>query len=218
MFFQPSSDIRLAGSGVVTLDSMSIICSTVALTPEDERVHRSLHDSTVVSKYWLEPTRISLSGETLTSGVEKKIELDSLHGHVSHLLLAINATSSSNTGDKNNQYVSLGPTGTVDLLSVSGQSVLGSGTAINERLLRTWIYQKHFPNSIFAKAKSLYLIPFSDSTRFALALGQRSGSYFFDGSRHHLAITPSSAGTAEVQTLTQSSALAGPFKLLYRGE
>ena len=73
MFFQPSSDIRLEGSGVVTLDSMSIICSTVALTPEDERVHRNLHDSTVVSKYWLEPTRISLSGETLTSGVEKKI-------------------------------------------------------------------------------------------------------------------------------------------------
>jgi hypothetical protein len=112
-----------------------------------------------------------LRGETLTSGVEKKIESDSLHGHVSHLLLAINATSSSNIGDKNNQYVSLGPTGTVDLLSISGQSVLGSGIAINERLLRRWIYQKHFPNLIFAQAKSLYLIPFSASTRFALVLG-----------------------------------------------
>lgn len=68
MFFQSSSDIRLAGSGVVTVDSMAIICSTVALTPEDERIHRSLHDSIVVSKHWLEHTRISLSGETLTSG------------------------------------------------------------------------------------------------------------------------------------------------------
>ena len=108
----------------------------------------------------------------------EKIELDSLNGHVSHLLSAINASSSSNTGDKNNQYASLGPTGTVDLLSVSGQSLMESGTAINERLLRTSIYQKHFPILIFAKAKALYLIPFSDSTRFSLALGQRSDSYF----------------------------------------
>ena len=200
--FTPRTGINYSGAGVPTCNSLDLICSNVKLTEQDILQHNGIHRQHIFSKGYLEATRLINTSMSLNASTEKRIELDNLNGNVAALLCAIYTTGASSYGDGYNQFQSIGP-GSFDVLNPGGQSMWGSGSAVDAEMLKSVIWSRHFPID-FGTKRNLYMIPFSDRVRAAMA-GSRSGSWKTDGSRHYLAITPSAAPTATVVTVTLSS-------------
>ena len=130
LHMHPHGAVVADGSGVVTVNSMSFITNTVALTEQDALVHRSLHKTRILSTHYLEPTRISTNNVTLTRGQEHKESLENFNGAYAYILCGIRATGSSSTNDGHSKFVSLGPRASIDVKSSGNSSLLGSGTPV----------------------------------------------------------------------------------------
>ena len=174
------------------MNSMSFITNTVSLTEQDALVHMSLHKTRILSTHYLEPTRISTTNVTLTRGQEHKESLENLNGAYAYILCGIRVTGSTSTNDGHSQFVSLGPRGSIDIKSSGNSSLLGSGTPVPERFLRTILAQRHYPNSDLYSCKALHMTPLTDNARMA-DVGGRSGCYYFSSERAHLCLTPDAA-------------------------
>lgn len=216
LVLQPVGDIRVSGSGTVSCTDISIVFVTDHLTPEDEQTHDKLYKSLNFKHAFLEPVQHTFRNTTLTASTRAEIDLSSLNGLSSHLQVMIKPTGVSNTNFGNQRFISLGEGGTVDLLSPGKQSVFGKGTALQDRYIRNILYTTGYTSAMNYK-NYFYELNFADSTKQA-AQGHLSGCLEFKGQKYYLALTPSSAGTQEVQTLTCSATPdAGRYVLEYLG-
>ena len=70
--------------------------------------------------------------ESLVANQEsaKKLELDSVSGNVAGFVMYVKETGAANLNDGNNQYVSLGSTGSLDLLDSGSQSLWGNNVGL----------------------------------------------------------------------------------------
>jgi hypothetical protein len=171
--FTPRTGINYSGAGVPTCDSLDLICSNVKLTEQDILQHNGIHRQHILSKGYLEATRLINTSMTLTASTESCIELDDLNGNVAALLCAIYSAGASSYGDRFNQFQSICP-GSFDVLNPGGQFMWGSGSVVDAEMLKSSIWSRHFSNN-FGTLRNLYMIPFTDSVRAAMT-GSRSGS------------------------------------------
>lgn len=215
--FFPSADIRISGNGTITCDDLQLICQTESLSPEDEKTHDMFHKSVITSNRYLDVVPVNFYNESLTAGVQKKLELDSVHGKVVGILTVIKNTGATNSNNGNFDYISLGDGSTIDILDSGSKSVLGNGTPIDTTLLRNQIWPSHFSND-YNQQKHFYWLPFTDNTVASFA-GKQGGYLQMDGDRNYLALTPSQGGVQEVQTInTTEIATSGWFRLRFQDE
>ena len=83
---------------------------------------------------------------TLNASTEK-IELDNLNGNVAALMCAIYTTGASNYGDGYNQFQPIGR-GSSDVFKTGGQSMWGSGSAVDAEMLKSVIWSRHSPMTL----------------------------------------------------------------------
>ena len=138
-------------------------------------------------------TPVNFYNHRLTAGNVTKLELDSLRGEFSFLLLLIRATGATNNANGNFTFVGLGDDAKLDVLDPGSKSVLGSGTSIDEQYLRNYVWAKHFKTDM-SRVKNIYHIPFGGNS-LASFMGARDGSIYFDGSRNYLSVQPDSSFT-----------------------
>ena len=103
------------------------------------------HHSVVSKNRFLDVYPVQFYSEKLNAGVERKLELDTLVGRVSHLVVMIRkaGNANSNSNDGQSQYLSLGPQGRIDVLDPGSRSVWGSGTPLDAEFIRNEIYASH---------------------------------------------------------------------------
>ena len=213
----PENGIVIQGAGTPTLNDFQLICETESLTNDDEKLHDSYHKSVISSNRYLDVVPVNFYNHTLTAGQETKLELDSVHGDVSGMLMIIRNTGVTNVNNGLATYVGLGDSGTLDVLDSGSRSIFGNGVPLDVQYLKNEVWASHYNND-FSQHKHFYWIPFGGSSRGAFA-GQVDGIFPMRGERNFLAVTPASAGVAPVQTInTSESSTSGWFRLSFRGE
>lgn len=152
-------NVLASGSGTIVVNNMSFLTNTVSLPEQHALVHRNLHKTRIFSTHYLEPTRISTNNITLTRRQEHKESIKNFNGAHIYIICGIMATGASSTNDGHSRFVSLGPRGSIDIKSTGHSSLLGSGTFVPEKYLRTILAQRHYSNSDLYSYKALYMVP-----------------------------------------------------------
>ena len=206
-----SSDIVVSGDvSNLSLDNLNLVVRNFAEEDYDHN-HRVARQMKTPHKYiFLDCERFQTNDKSLNAGQTTRIELDQFSGKMGFAILVIKG-SASPTGKGKIDFVELGPNGTIDITSPSGQSLLGQGTAIKESYLyQLWTKQTGNPH-----VKGIYLIPFAQSCKKAIA-GRVNGFMEFVGLRDFLEITPDSAGQQEVHTVDLgSTAESGNYRYCF---
>ncbi len=211
------STIIASGSGTITSPGMSFLVQTEDFSSKEVAIWQGVHAQEVSSHCFLEPMYQKFSSQTLTASAKTNFVMDSISGNIAYLLVAIRSTSAAQASNGYQNYIGLGPDALIDVLSPSGSSVLGSGSAIPEAYLVKNVLMSHF-DSPYWYQKKLYLIPFCKDVRSAVFGGVMDGVYNFNSGREQLSLTPDSASTSEVHTITQNAALtSGVLQLEFKG-
>lgn len=212
--FTPASSIiaeTLSGSPSIDLQSLSIMVENTDHPADEKRAREQEHKKSLHTSLFLYPVEVIKTSQTLTAGTQYRFELDSVHGKVAFLQLAVKPTSTHlvNTSNGNQKYINIGDENTspatIDLVDSANMSLFGDGTAINSKYLRQEIGSMHLQNDLIAQ-KPLYIIPCTDNVASALNLGTKQGCLQFQsGDKNAIVITPR-AKTDEIQTITFSNA------------
>ena len=133
--FTPASDIRISGTGTVSIDAFDIIFETENLSSMDEKQHISLNENFITTQRYLDPLQVQFSAQTLTASTLSKFNLNSIVGDVAFLAFFVRAAYGSNTDNANLDFVSLGDSGTVDILDAGSKSILGNRSSLSSRFL-----------------------------------------------------------------------------------
>ena len=118
-------------------------------------------------------------------GVTSKFELDAVTGDCAFMVMYITTQGAVNP----TAHFPLGDDTRIDVLSPGSKSILGSGTGIELGYLKHRVLPNHFHNDFFLDYPNITVIPFCSSVSKSM-FGVKSGSMYFDGSRHYLSITP----------------------------
>lgn len=120
-----------------------------------------------------------------------EFDLDQFDHNSAALVLQIcgNAPPTNNLNGSSGNFTTLRD-GTIDILGVSGDSMLGKGRAIKADYLKDIVVAQHWGTN-FARQNNYYVIPFGDIGK-ALH-GIIDGSMQFDGSKARLQITTPAA-------------------------
>ena len=121
--FEFLSNSVIASEGGATFASapinclgIDLICETEVLSAQDELQHQLHYSKGLNSHRFLEPVENHNLSTALTNGVEKKFDLDSIVGDVSHLVVCIRPAGLST-------YVNLGEDTTFDIQTSAGKSI-----------------------------------------------------------------------------------------------
>ena len=205
----PSQNIKVSGNGSVDCNDISFIIETESLTDEDLAVQEKFYAKVPSEINFLDVTPVNFYNQKLSAASQNKLELDSLRGEYAFLLVCIRAVGATNQNEGLQNYVGLGPNGSIDILDPGSKSILGSGQSIDETYLRNFVYPQHWSNDLNSQ-KNMYYIPFGGDGRSALS-GARDGSLYFDGSRYYLSLTPAQVGVSRKQLITSSAAVGTGF-------
>ena len=209
--FTPAQSIIKSGTGIITLNQLALVIET-----QNKPMTPNMRDYVYTTNY-VDAVPVLRPSFNIVTG-DNSIELSSIQGKVSHLALIIRPA-----GTQPKDYhtmVSIGESGTIDLLNPSNQSVLGTGQAIDTTLLRNEIISTHhLQNSVFSTIhKPCYLIPVTDSIQGALK-GKVSGVWQFKGDKDQIRFNVPSGAQNEIQTLSMNSgavATSGYFRIAYK--
>ena len=213
-------DCKVSGTGTVTVNYVSLVINSDLPDRGDMEQERNLAKHTSLMTKVADPMRSTFLSKTLQAGQQLKLKLSDITGDVSHLLVLIRDNGAeTNTSNARARYKSLGPRGTYDILTPSGQSTIGMGTAIPFEVLQHLILPGSFDND-FVRCTNAHIIPFTKDVKAALHGHQGQGYRHFDHNQASafLALTPDAAGTPEIQTITCSATLTGKYRLSFGGE
>ena len=206
-----SNDIIVSGSASnLSLDSLDLVCQNFA--EEDfDRNFRTKMLLTEPHKYmYCDCERYQVSDKTLNAGATTKIELDQFTGKMGFAVVVIKPSTTPAASDKSKiNFVEIGQEGTMDITNPNSQSLLGQGTALKEgHLYQIFSQQTNNPH-----VKGMYIIPFSENVKKALAGSMATGFREFVGLRDYLELTFDSAPTQEVQTISLgTTASSGTYR------
>lgn len=209
--FTPASSIVKSGGGTVTLNQLALIVET-----QSKPMSPAQRDYVFTTNY-VDAVPVLRPSFNVVAG-DNSIELSSIQGKVSHLAMIIRPA-----GTQPKDYhtmVSIGESGTIDLLNPSNQSILGTGQALDTTLLRNEIISTHhLQNSVFSTLhKPVYLIPITESIQGALK-GKMSGIWQYKGDKDQVRFNVPSGAQNEIQTLATASgavASSGHFRIAYK--
>ena len=178
--------IGLPGDYSLAVNSMQFLVYSDKVTSADAAATASLHKSVITENSYLEPTRLILSNKTVTAQQSLRIELDVIFGAVAALIVMLRPASGSAAHATFHTFSS----GQLDLRTPGGESIYGSGSAVDEDYLREVIQSGYFNTSLAEKMPHV-LMSFCDDPQAAAAFGHRAGGCLnFSADKTHLSITP----------------------------
>jgi len=184
--FYPRSQIIVANlDGVINVESMDFVIQTEELSEHDMQIQTRFHNQFASEHNFLDVVPVNFYNYKLQGGTTSKFELDAVTGDVAFLVMYISNLDTSNPIS----HIPLGDDTRIDVLSPGSKSILGSGTGIELGFLKNKILPTHFHNDFILDNKNVIVIPFCSSVSKSM-FGVKSGSMYFDGSRHYLSLTP----------------------------
>jgi hypothetical protein len=134
---------------------------------------------------YLDTQQYVIPSRQMVASTTYEFDLDQFDHCSAALVLHVSADNVSNTLGTSGNFHNLSG-GTLDILGVSGDSMLGKGRAIQIDYLKDIIVQQQFGTS-FIRTNGVHVIPFGD---FGAALhGKMDGYHKFDGSKCRLQLT-----------------------------
>jgi hypothetical protein len=205
--------VTASGSGTLALSQLDLILEHDDLSESDKSLHIQQYENNVLRHTYLDIIHISET-KTCTASSETKFSLENLVGKCAFMLFCLRSSTSS-TSNAITNYADIGDTCQVDILGPQNQKLLGHGTPIYGKELKSFM-SKHFPGSL-AKYKNVYLIPFCHNAMKAFT--HTDGYMYFHGENYNLSLTFPAAGTSEVQTITLTNPAndGGYYQLAYKG-
>jgi len=186
--FYPRSQIIVANlDGVINVESMDFVIQTEELSEQDMHIQTRFHNQFASEHNFLDTVPVNFYNYKLQGSTASKFELDAVTGDVAFLVMYISHLDNSNPIS----HVPLGDDTRIDVLSPGSKSILGSGTGIELGYLKNKILPSHFHNDFILDNPNVIVIPFCSSVSKSM-FGVKSGSMYFDGSRHYLSLTPGS--------------------------
>lgn len=206
--------IIASGNGTVALSQLDLILEVEELDDEDNRHHMIEYEDKIFRYTYLDVVNVSES-KTCTASAETKFSLENLNGKCAFLMFCLRSSTSA-TSNAITNYADLTDLCQVDLLGPQNQKLLGHGTPLYAKELKS-LMNKHFPGSL-GSHKNVYIIPFCSSAMQAFT-GAKDGYFLFQGENYNLSLTFPGAGTAEVQTVTLTNPAndGGYYQLAYKG-
>jgi hypothetical protein len=191
----------VTGNPTVTCDSIDLIIESETLSPEDQIFHQNHHQNALSCHRFLEPIENHFFGRTLNDNTEYKFDLDAIIGDVSHLLVGIQDSDSTNGA-----YTAIGKfyaspvIDKFDILDSSGKSLYGNGQAVDFQMYTSEIHPSNFATNFNTSVatKNWLVIPFSQDLKNAYH-GVKDGCMRFDQNRKYVSIT---TNNEPVQTKT----------------
>lgn len=208
--------IIASGSGTIALSQLDLILEHEDLDSSDSQLHTAEHEDKIFRHTYLDIVQVSES-KTCTASTETKWSLENLNGKCAFLLFCLRSGSSpAATSNGLTNYSDLTDLCQVDLLGPQNQKLLGHGTPLYAKELKS-LMTKHFPGAL-GYYKNVYIIPFCSSAMQAFT-GTKDGYFYFNGENYNLSLTFPGAGTQEVQTITLTNPAndGGYYQLSYKG-
>ena len=126
---------------------MQFLVYSDKVTSADAAATAALHRSVIAETSYHEPTRLILSNKTVTARQALGIELDVISGAVAALIVLLRPASGSAAHATFHTFSS----GQLGLRTPGGESVYGSGSAVDEDYLREVIQSGYFDTSLADK-------------------------------------------------------------------
>jgi hypothetical protein len=207
--FYPVGDIRVGNStGALAgytgaaanflLNEIRIVSASQMMSNLARLQFREFKMSRTIQQNYFDVQQFNDTGRVLAAASSYKVDLDQFQHNSGFLMFVLRATSS--TGSNAVMFQSLGPRGTIDHENVHGRSMLGDGTAVDEKYARTFINSDFFPSD-FVHKNAIEIIPFSHHMP-GVVHGVIDGFQEFVGAREGIRFVTDSA-------LVESSYLMG---------
>ena len=174
---------------VITCNRAACVIETDAITQKDREQSVALHKTAIFSRVFCNPTKVEYNAVALAPSQKHSFSLENLSGQCAGLFLYIKATDASLASAYT--CIPIGNDALIDVCSQSNVSKWGSGQAVRDDYIRSYLWGKHFPGSTYLENRGAIFVPFSDSVKDAMAHGVRSGGFMaFDAVRDTLQVTP----------------------------
>jgi hypothetical protein len=185
--FYPRSQLNIVGAvnESISVESMDFVIQSEELSEQDMHIQTRFHNQFASEHNFLDTVPVNFYNYKMQPGVTSKFELDAVTGDVAFMVMYITTQGAVNP----TAHFPLGNDTRVDVLSPGSKSILGSGTGIELGYLKQFVLPNHFHNDFFTDYPNITVIPFCSSVSKSM-FGVKSGSMYFDGSRHYLSITP----------------------------
>jgi hypothetical protein len=185
--FYPRSQLNIVGvvNESISVESMDFVIQTEELSEHDMQIQSRFHNQFASEHNFLDVVPVNFYNFKMQPGVTSKFELDAVTGDCAFMVMYITTQGAVNP----TAHSALGDDARIDVLSPGSKSILGSGTGIELGYLKHRVLPNHFHNDFFLDYPNITVIPFCSSVSKSM-FGIKSGSLYFDGSRHYLSITP----------------------------
>jgi hypothetical protein len=185
--FYPRSQLNIVGAvnDSISVESMDFVIQTEELSEQDTQIQTRFHHQFAAEHNFLDIVPVNFYNFKMQPGMTSKFELDAVTGDCAFLVMYISTQGAVNP----TAHFPLGDDTRIDVLSPGSKSILGSGTGIELGYLKHRVLPNHFHNDFFLDYPNITVIPFCSSVSKSM-FGVKSGSMYFDGSRHYLSITP----------------------------
>jgi hypothetical protein len=185
--FYPRSQLNIVGAvnESISVESMDFVIQTEELSEQDMHIQTRFHNQFASEHNFLDTVPVNFYNYKMQPGVTSKFELDAVTGDVAFMVMYITTQGAVNP----TAHFPLGDDTRIDVLTPGSKSILGSGTGIELGYLKHMVLPNHFHNDFFTDYPNITVIPFCSSVSKSM-FGVKSGSMYFDGSRHYLSVTP----------------------------
>jgi hypothetical protein len=210
---------RSGAAATLTLNAVRVTFRQARHTAVARTAAFGLYEGTQMMANFLDEIDNSKVAETLNSGTETRITLDTFKSHrIAFMTVAIQAGADAAANWGLIRNIPLGKRGRIDVIDSTGNSLMGSKQYVE--VMDSVLVQDMLPSHL-TKATNVYIISWAKNIKEAL-MGNMDGYRDWLDATDQLSITPSSTAAAyEVQTCTSNNAAAndgGVYRLSFLGE
>jgi hypothetical protein len=189
--FHPKTGIIRSGSTDIVCNDVSLVAEEVKFCSDGQAEVKAFMTKHVKAHNYLVPQQYIKTGQTMNANTKYTFNLDTFHHKSALIQFCIRASDANLNGDIVN-YEDLSD-GLIDLVTQSGESVYGNGSALVADYAKDILGTRHY-NNAFYDDNNVYSIVFCDDIGSAFD-GKIDGYYTFRGQKDQLEITTPSTWT-----------------------
>lgn len=204
--FTARATIVESGSGTATLQNMTLsVIEDVYHDAYFAAQRNAFLESNVISTRYLDVVETNKSGMTLTAGQYKDIDLDDFDKQrMAFVVVGVRESNyQTNAGYGPIRFLDLGLGSGLNIVNASGTPIWGVGPTTPGDYIKYVRMAASLPGD-FGVHTNMYMLDFTESPAMAIQ-GVSNGFMDFER-KFKLRLTPGTAGTAEVQTITCTNA------------
>jgi hypothetical protein len=183
--FHPKTGIVSSGSADIILNDLSLVAEELQLNENSRMENKQFMTRHVKAHNYLTPQQYIKTGQTMNANTKYTFNLDTFHHKSAMLQFCIRVADNNLNGDALD-YQDLSD-GLIDLVSQSGESLYGNGSAVVADYCKDVIGSRQFNND-FYDTNNVYSIFFCEDVGSAFS-GMIDGYYSFKGQKDQLEIT-----------------------------